>query len=58
MIGIQIMEPQISDSAIDSRGAVLTYIPNQPIVEFNYIVSNCGSQEDFIAMPSLMNTLC
>ncbi len=39
---IEILTPTISDSGIDSRGAVYTYVPQQDIKEFNYIFTCAG----------------
>ena len=44
---IQIVQPLIADSALDSRGSVYTYVPDQDIKEFNYIVTKAGSNRGY-----------
>jgi mannose-6-phosphate isomerase-like protein (cupin superfamily) len=44
---IQILEPIIADSAIDNRGVVYTYLPQDNIKEFNYIFTRAGSNRGF-----------
>jgi dTDP-4-dehydrorhamnose 3,5-epimerase-like enzyme len=39
---IQILNPDISDKAVDSRGAIYSYIPFDAIVEFVYIDTKAG----------------
>jgi oxalate decarboxylase/phosphoglucose isomerase-like protein (cupin superfamily) len=39
---IQLLAPDISDKAVDHRGAIYSYIPKDAIVEFCYIVTNTG----------------
>ena len=34
---IEILLPSITDTGLDSRGAVYTYVPEQDIKEFNFI---------------------
>lgn len=45
--GIQVLEPVVSDSGIDSRGAVYTYVPEQNIKEFNYIFCRAGHNRGY-----------
>jgi mannose-6-phosphate isomerase-like protein (cupin superfamily) len=44
---IQLVQPLIADSGLDSRGAVYTYVPDQDIKEFNYIVTKAGSNRGY-----------
>jgi len=39
---IQLLEPNISDKAIDNRGAIYSYIPYDNLVEFVYIDTKQG----------------
>jgi dTDP-4-dehydrorhamnose 3,5-epimerase-like enzyme len=39
---IQLLEPNISDKAIDNRGAIYSYIPYDSLVEFVYIDTKQG----------------
>jgi len=39
---IQLMIPDINDKAVDSRGAIYSFIPNDAIVEFCYITTKAG----------------
>jgi dTDP-4-dehydrorhamnose 3,5-epimerase-like enzyme len=39
---IQLLEPNISDKAIDNRGAIYSYIPHDSLVEFVYIDTKQG----------------
>jgi len=40
---IQLLTPDIADKALDSRGAIYSYIPYNNIVEFCYIDTKLGS---------------
>jgi uncharacterized RmlC-like cupin family protein len=40
---IQLMTPDINDKALDSRGAIYSFIPKDSIVEFCYIDTKVGS---------------
>jgi oxalate decarboxylase/phosphoglucose isomerase-like protein (cupin superfamily) len=42
MSRIQLLNPDIADKAIDSRGAIYSYIPHDNIVEFVYIDTKAG----------------
>lgn len=44
---IEILDPIIADSAVDSRGIIYTYVPEQDIKEFNYVVTNVGSTRGY-----------
>jgi mannose-6-phosphate isomerase-like protein (cupin superfamily) len=44
---IEIVSPEISDTGLDSRGAVYTYVPEQNIKEFNYIFTKAGSNRGY-----------
>ena len=39
---IQLLEPDIADKAVDHRGAIYSYVPQQAIVEFVYIDTKQG----------------
>lgn len=39
---IQLLTPDISDKAIDNRGAIYSYVPYDKIVEFVYIDTKAG----------------
>ena len=39
---IQILQPDINDKGIDHRGAIFSYVPHTPIVEFVYIDTKAG----------------
>ena len=39
---IQLMIPDINDKAVDSRGAIYSFIPSDAIVEFCYITTKAG----------------
>jgi mannose-6-phosphate isomerase-like protein (cupin superfamily) len=39
---IQVLTPDINDKGIDHRGAIFSYIPRDPIVEFVYIDTKAG----------------
>ena len=41
---IQVLSPDINDKAIDSRGAIYSYLPNDSLVEFCYIDTKQGAQ--------------
>ena len=47
MSQIQLLEPAISDTGLDTRGAVYTYVPDQDIKEFNYIFTRAGSNRGY-----------
>ena len=55
---IQLMTPDISDKAVDARGAIYSFVPKDAIVEFCYITTRAGSLVDIIIIKSLMNTSC
>ncbi len=40
---IQILNPDIGEKAIDERGAILSYVPKDAIVEFVYVHSRPGA---------------
>jgi dTDP-4-dehydrorhamnose 3,5-epimerase-like enzyme len=40
---IQLLTPEIADKALDSRGAIYSYIPYDSVVEFCYIDTKVGS---------------
>lgn len=44
---IEILDPVIADNAIDSRGAIFSYLPAQDIKEFNYVVTRAGSNRGY-----------
>lgn len=39
---ITLLNPEISDLALDSRGVIASYLPKDPIVEFVYIDTKLG----------------
>ena len=39
---IKILKPEINDAAIDSRGAIYSFVPHNAIVEFCYLVTKAG----------------
>ena len=39
---IQLMTPDISDKAVDARGAIYSFVPKDAIVEFCYITTRAG----------------
>ena len=39
---IQVLQPDINDKGIDHRGAIFSYVPYTPIVEFVYIDTKAG----------------
>jgi mannose-6-phosphate isomerase-like protein (cupin superfamily) len=39
---IKILTPNIGDKAVDARGAIYSFIPNDVIVEFCYITTKSG----------------
>lgn len=41
---IQLLEPEISDKAIDDRGAIFSFVPHSAIVEFCYIDTKRGAK--------------
>ena len=40
---IQFLQPDISDKAVDNRGAIFSFVPANAIVEFCYILTKQGS---------------
>lgn len=39
---IRILQPEISDAAVDARGAIYSYVPAEDIKEFCYITTRAG----------------
>ena len=39
---IKILQPTISDNAVDHRGAIFSFVPNEDIKEFCYITTRRG----------------
>ena len=40
---IKLLEPDIADKAVDSRGAIYSFVPKDAVVEFCYISTKQGS---------------
>jgi hypothetical protein len=41
---IKILQPTISDNAVDHISAIFSYVPNEDIKEFCYFTTRCGME--------------
>jgi oxalate decarboxylase/phosphoglucose isomerase-like protein (cupin superfamily) len=44
---LQLLNPTINDKAVDHRGAIYSFVPDTPIVEFCYQYTNKGNARGF-----------